>query len=224
MPSEAAPRGTPAWRRRAAARRAFGCPAPGCSAALHKPGSSLHRLRSAILTRPDCDPCQRTSPLAFPGVRGPAISSALSFKIVSSVCKPIAWTTVSTTWLALWIRFNNGSRICPLAWQNCSITAADSRSARVTIWYAFFTAVRLLSDSCLSNRILSKPGPPPYLNLQLRSGHAPGTALPVSFDRKSTSRNPSHLCYQILITFCHKCHLTGNGYCTARTVSNAERG
>jgi hypothetical protein len=28
---------------------------------------------------------------------------------------------------------DDGSRICPLVWQNCSITAADSR-ARVTMW------------------------------------------------------------------------------------------
>src|ERR1700674_4282512 len=39
-----------------------------------------------------------------------------------------------------------GSRICPLLWQNCSITAADSLAARVIIWYVFFTAVGSFSD------------------------------------------------------------------------------
>jgi hypothetical protein len=41
----------------------------------------------------------------------------------------------STTWLALWILSTMGSRIWPLALQNCSMTAADSDSlaARVTI-------------------------------------------------------------------------------------------
>src|ERR1051326_3841772 len=34
-----------------------------------------------------------------------------------------------------------GSRICPLVWQNCSMMAGDSRAARVTMSYAFFTAV-----------------------------------------------------------------------------------
>src|SRR5260370_16101818 len=49
--------------------------------------------------------------------------------------------TVSTTWLALSIRWTMGSRICPLLWETCSMTAADSLAARVTIWYVFFTAV-----------------------------------------------------------------------------------
>ena len=31
-------------------------------------------------------------------------------------------------------QFRMGSRICPLARQNCSMTAADSRPARVTMW------------------------------------------------------------------------------------------
>src|ERR1700674_122801 len=43
-----------------------------------------------------------------------------------------------------------GSRICPLLWQNCSMMAADSRAARVTIWYGFFTAVGSFSGSCLA--------------------------------------------------------------------------
>src|SRR5260370_41978787 len=53
---------------------------------------------------------------------------------------------VSSTWLALSIRWTMGSRICPLLWQNCSMTAADSLAARVTIWYVFFTAVGSFSD------------------------------------------------------------------------------
>src|SRR3954447_14013365 len=37
-------------------------------------------LRSASLTWPSCDPWCRISPLALPGVRGPATCSALSFE------------------------------------------------------------------------------------------------------------------------------------------------
>src|SRR5258708_8549687 len=64
-----------------------------------------------------------------------------------------------------------GSRICPLLWQNCSMTLADSLAARVTIWYVFFTAVGSFSGFLSGNRILSKPAPPPPTNLQLYLGH-----------------------------------------------------
>src|SRR5258708_28457639 len=66
-----------------------------------------------------------------------------------------------------------GSRICPLLWQNCSMTLADSLAARVTIWYVFFTAVGSFSGFLSGNRILSKPAPPPPTNLQLYLGHYP---------------------------------------------------
>src|SRR5512133_2143512 len=42
-----------------------------------------------------------------------------------------------------------GSKICPLAWQNCSIMVALSRAARVTMWYGFFTAVGSFRFFCV---------------------------------------------------------------------------
>jgi hypothetical protein len=45
----------------------------------------------------------------------------------------ISYITSSTAWLALSMRLTMGNKICPLLWQNCSITAADSFAARVTI-------------------------------------------------------------------------------------------
>src|ERR1700730_873688 len=59
------------------------------------------------------------------------------------------------------MRVTSGNKICPLAWQNCSTTAADSLAARVTIWYGFFTAVGSFFRVLFGNRILSKPAPPP---------------------------------------------------------------
>jgi hypothetical protein len=96
-------------------------------------------FRSASATRPFWDPCQRISPLALPCVRGPATCSALNTNRSSIVYRPISWMTELTAWLALSTNSTIGSRICPLAWQNCWMTEADSRSACVTIWYSFFT-------------------------------------------------------------------------------------
>src|SRR5215471_606997 len=127
-------------------------------------------LRSASWTQPACDPWYRISPLVLPGVLAPATCSALNTRICSSIWWPISWITCSTTWLAFWIRLTMGSRICPLAWQNCSMMAALSRVARVTIWYGFFTAVGSFRRFLFGNRILSNRRQPPPTNLQLNSG------------------------------------------------------
>lgn len=60
--------------------------------------------RKWCASQPGCDPWCRMSPLALPGVRAPATCSALSTRICSSIWCPISWITVSTTWLAFWIR------------------------------------------------------------------------------------------------------------------------
>jgi hypothetical protein len=77
-------------------------------------GRFTFTLRSASLTWPGCEPYQQNSPLALPGVRGPATCSALNLKISAKVWIPISWKTVSATRPALSIRFNNCLSLSPL--------------------------------------------------------------------------------------------------------------
>src|SRR5947209_2023139 len=129
--------------------------------------------RSARLTRPFCDPCQRISPLLLPGVRGPATCSALKLKMVSMVWRPMRSITSSTAMRACVTSSTSGSKICPFALANSSTFATAAAASRSTIWYVLFTAVVVLSRIVFGEPILTNRTATAALNLQLTLGHAP---------------------------------------------------